>query len=160
MFGNGCRLHVSSADGSYQTVLKILSAATRTVFAAPVELTLLPALDRVGHRSVGRSPGGGSTCRRPGNRISRFKALRAETAKLRLRLPAKERLTELVAWHPTLGVNGKRNLEGIPPAGATELSLLPPAPQRIRVVDVDGKPIGGLELGVSCPHGGFGLDRR
>ena len=35
VFGNGCRLHVSSADGSYQTVLKVRSVATRTVLSDP-----------------------------------------------------------------------------------------------------------------------------
>jgi hypothetical protein len=69
--------------------------------------------------------------------------------KVRLRLPAKVRLSELVAWHPTQGAIGIRDLENRPREGTTELSLLPPAPQTIHVVDLDGHGIGGLELGVS-----------
>ncbi len=44
---------------------------------------------------------------------------------------------------------GKRDLENHPREGTTELSLLPPAPHTIHVVDVDGHGIGGVELGVS-----------
>ena len=36
VFGNGCRLHASSADGSYQTVLKVRSVATRNRACEPL----------------------------------------------------------------------------------------------------------------------------
>ncbi len=69
VFGYGCCLHVSSADGSYQTVLKVRTVAARTVFAAPLELTLLPALHHeVTVLSEGRA-GGRSAGRRLGNRF-------------------------------------------------------------------------------------------
>ena len=66
-----------------------------------------------------------------------------------LKLPAKARLSEVVAWHDSLGVMGKRDLDKHAREGTTELSLLAPAPHKIRVVDVSGRGIGGLELGVS-----------
>ena len=148
MFGNGCRLHASSADGSYQTVLKVRSVATRTALAAPLELTLLPALHHgVTVLSEGR-PVAGAQVAALGLDFQ-VQGVTGQDGKVRLRLPAKERLSELVAWHPTLGVSGKQDLEDRPREGATELSLLPPAPLTIHVVDVDGKPVGGLELGVS-----------
>ena len=96
----------------------------------------------------------------PWEPISRFKVSRAKTAKCGFRLPAKERLSELVAWHPTLGATGKRDLENRPREGTTELSLLPPAPHTIHVVDVDGHGIGGVELGVSVHPEDSRLDRR
>src|SRR4029079_12895998 len=44
MFGNGCNLHASSADGRHQTVTRVPSIAARTVFTTPLEVTLAPAL--------------------------------------------------------------------------------------------------------------------
>ena len=148
VFGNGCRLHVSSADGSYQAVLNVPSVATRTVFASPLELKLLPALThRVTVLSQGR-PVAGAQVAAVGTDFH-VHGVTGQDGKARLRLPAKERLSELVAWHPTLGAAGKRDLENRPREGTTELSLVPPAPQTIHVVDMDGHGIGGVELGVS-----------
>ena len=118
------------------------------MFAAPLELTLLPALHHeVTVLSEGRPVAGAQVA--AWEPISRFKGVTGQDGKVRLRLPAKERLSELVAWHPTLGASGKRDLENRPREGTTELSLLPPAPHTIHVVDVDGHGIGGVELGVS-----------
>ena len=148
MFGNGGRLHLTSADGSLQAVLKVSSLATRTVFAVPLELTLLPALNhQVTVLAEGRPV--------PGAHVAALGAdfqvegVTGQDGKARLKLPAKDRLSELVAWHPTLGVSGKRDLADRPREGATELSLLPPAPHRVRVVDLDGKGVSGLELAIS-----------
>ena len=116
VFGNGCRLHVSSADGNYQTVLKILSTATRTVFAAPVGLTLLPALDRVVTVLSEGRPVAGAHVAALGTGFQ-VQGVTGRDGIARLRLPAKEKLTELVAWHPRLGVSGKRNLEVSLPRG-------------------------------------------
>ena len=44
VFGLACRLHASSADGKQQAMLVVPSAAVRTAFASPVELSLAPAL--------------------------------------------------------------------------------------------------------------------
>jgi RNA polymerase sigma factor (sigma-70 family) len=148
VFGFGCCLHVSSADGSYQTVLKVRTVAARTVFSAPLELTLLPALHHeVTVLSEGR-PVAGAQVAAMGIEFQ-VQGVTGQDGKVRLRLPAKEQLSELVAWHPTLGAMGKRDLENHPREGTTELSLLPPAPHTIHVVDVDGRGIGGVELGVS-----------
>jgi hypothetical protein len=148
MFELGGRLHLSSANGSYQTVLNVPSVATRTVFASPLELTLLPALNHaVTVLSEGR-PVMGAHVAAVGTDFH-VQGVTGADGKVRLRLPAKVRLSELVAWHPTQGAIGIRDLENRPREGTTELSLLPPAPQTIHVVDLDGHGIGGLELGVS-----------
>ncbi len=148
MFGNGGRLHVTSADGTLQAVLKVSSLATRTEFAAPLELTLLPALNhQVTVLAEGRPVAGAHVAALGAD--FQVDGVTGRDGKARLKLPAKDRLTELVAWHPTLGVNGKRDLADRPREGATELSLLPPAPHRVRVVDLDGKGVSGLELAIS-----------
>ena len=148
VFQGGGRLHVSSPDGSFQAVLNVPSVATRTVFASPLELTLSPALThRVTVLSQGR-PAAGALVAATATGFH-VQGVTGQDGKVRLRLPAKERLSELVAWHPTLGTIGKRALENRPREGTTELSLLPTAPHTIHVVDVDGRGIGGVELGVS-----------
>jgi hypothetical protein len=148
VFGNGGRLHVSSADGSFQALLKVSSVATRTIFASPLELTLLPALThRVTVLSAGRPVAGAHVAAVVAN--FQIEGVTSQDGKTPLKLPAKERVSELVAWHPTLGVSGKRYRDGGPREGTTELSLLPPAPHRVHVVDVDGKGVSGLELAIS-----------
>ncbi len=62
--------------------------------------------------------------------------------------PPLDPLQELVAWHAERGVRGVEGLDARPPQEKIELSLIPPEPLRIRVIDPDGKPIGGEELGV------------
>ena len=134
VFGNGCRLHASSADGSFQTVLKVSSVATRTVFASPLELTLLPVVDhQVTVLAEGR-PVAGAQVAASGIDFQ-VQGVTGPDGKVRLRLPAKERISELAAWHATLGVSGKQELEDRPLEGTTQLSLLPPAPHTIRVID-------------------------
>ena len=148
VFGNGCRLHASSADGSDQTVLTVRSGVTRSALAAPLELSLLPAVaHRVTVLSQGR-PVAGAHVVALGLDFE-VQGVTGQDGTLRLLLPANERLSELVAWHPTLGVNGKHDLADRPRKWATELSLLPSGPLRIRAVDALGKPVGGLELGAS-----------
>jgi len=150
VFEDGGRLHVSSADGSYQAVLKVPSVATRTVFASSLELKLLPALThQVTVLSQGR-PAARAHVAAVGNRADFLvQGVTGEDGKVRLRLPVEEPLSELVAWHPTLGATGKRDLKNRPLERTTELSLMPPGPHTIHVIDVDGHGIGGLELGVS-----------
>ena len=145
--GGGC-LHISSPDGSYQTIFHVPAVATRTVFADSLELTLLPALSHTVTVLSDRRPAEGVQVAALGTRFH-VQGRTGRNGKVRLRLPANERLNELVAWHPTLGTTGKRDLDTLPAEAAAELSLIPPAPHTIRVVDLNGKGIGGLELGVS-----------
>jgi RNA polymerase sigma factor (sigma-70 family) len=148
LFGNGCRLHVTSADERYQTVGKVRSTATRTELSVPLELTVVPALHHeVTILSQGR-PAAGAQVVAAGIDF-RVQGVTGQDGKVAFRVPARERISELAAWHPTLGVGGKRDLEAGLREGTTELSLLPPAPHKIRVVDTLDKPVGGLELAVS-----------
>ena len=133
--------------GSHQTTLVVPSVAVRTAFASPVEMTLSPALTHeVTILSDGR-PVEDAHVAALGTDFE-VHGLSDQDGKVELRLPARGRLQELVAWHPKLGVNGVRDLEKGLPRDTTRLSLLAPGPHRVRVVDLDGNPIDGLELGV------------
>jgi Thioredoxin-like len=150
MFGNGAQLYGRSADTNHQTTLIIPAMAVRSVSASatPVELKLTPAIK---HEILVLAEG------RPAEHAQvvasghafRVRGATGADGKLRLQLPASERLQELVAWHRKLGVAGVRGLEERAPEERTQLSLMPPGPLRIRVVDPDGDPVRGLELGVS-----------
>ncbi len=148
VFGNGCRLHVMSPDGRFQTVLKVRAVETRLTLAAPLEVTLLPALSHeVTVLSQGQ-PAAGARVAAIGTDFQ-VEGITGPDGKVRLRVPAKERITEVVAWHPTLGVFGKQNLDERAPEGATELSLLAPAPHTIRVIDERGNSVGNLDIELS-----------
>jgi hypothetical protein len=157
VFGNGCSLHAASADASAQTVHTVASVATRTRFVEPLELTLVPALaHEVTVLSRGNPVSGAHVAAEgPGYEVQ---GVTGADGKAQLLLPATPRLNTLAAWHPTLGIGGMRDHDQgararptpLSQARTTELSLLPPAPLKIRVLEVDGRPVGGLTLGVSA----------
>ena len=148
VFGNGGSLHAKSADEKYQTILWVPAGAARTAFASPVELRLSSSIThRIAVMSEGRPvPGAQVAVSGAGFRVL---GVSGRDGKLQLELPANGRISKLVAWHPDLGVNGVVRLDNRPPQNPTQLSLLPPGPHKICVVDIGGKAIGGLELGVS-----------
>lgn len=147
IFENCARLHASSADGKHQTTLMVSSAAARTSFASGVDLSLSPALTHEVIVLSGGRPVEGARVAATGQQF-KVCGVTGRDGKVKLQLPATERLTTLVAWHPELGVNGADNLNKLPPTDTTNLALLPPAPHTIRVIDPDGKPVGGLELNI------------
>jgi hypothetical protein len=148
ILGNGAQLHARSADGSLQTTLQVPSVAVRTAFSSPIRLTLAPALT---HEVTVLSDGRPVKEARVVALGTAFKVhgITSVDGKVRLLLPATERLETLVAWHRELGVSGVRNLDDHPPQDTTRLSLLAPRPHRIHAVDLDGKGIRDLELGVN-----------
>jgi hypothetical protein len=149
LFGNGARLHASSADGDQQATRLLGSDAVRSVVAAgPIVLKLAPASRRaVMVRAEGR-PVEGAIVDASGTAF-RVRVRSGPDGKAHLRLPADAKLEELVAWHPTLGVQGARDLDSASARDRGLLSLMPPAPLTIRVVDPEGKPVSGMSLGVS-----------
>ncbi len=148
VFGNGALLHARSAAGDYQTTRIISAVDVRAVAATPIELTLAPAIRHEVVVLAGGRPVEGAQV--VGSGISfNVHGVTDPDGKVRLRLPAQERLQELLAWHGTLGVRGTRKLDTRPAQERTALSLIPAGPLTVRVVDPDGHPIAGLELGVS-----------
>jgi len=150
MFGNGARLYARSADTNHQTTLITPAMAVRSVSvsATPVELTLTPAIKHEVLVLAEGRPAESAQVVASGHAFQ-VRGVCGADGKLRLQLPASEPLHELVAWHRELGVGGVRELDEHAPAERTQLSLMPPGPLLIRVVDPDGGPVRGLELGVN-----------
>ncbi len=119
-----------------------------SVSATPVELTLTPAIKHEVFVLAEGRPAESVQVVASGHAFQ-VRGVTEADGKLRLQLPVSDRLQELVAWHPELGVGGVSELDEHAPAERTQLSLMPPGPLKIRVVDPDGGPVRGLELGVS-----------
>jgi RNA polymerase sigma factor (sigma-70 family) len=150
VFGEGCRLHISSADGSHQAVLPIPSVVSRVLSESALEVTLLPAISSVVTVLSKGLPVAGAHVVAVGTAFEfQVDGITGLDGKVRLRIPAKARLRNLFAWHPTLGVGGTTGSQDRVPDATTELSLLPPSPHKVRILDTDGHPMVGLELGVS-----------
>ena len=162
VFGNGVRIHASSADGKLQTMLVLSSGAARTDFAAPVKVSpnefevktppiavlLAPALTHDVIVASDGQPVEGARVVGGGQRFS-VRGVTGPDGRATLQFPVGEQLRTLVAWHAKLGVNGVRSLEGLAAGGTTTLGLKPPRPLAIRVVDGHGKAVGGMNLDVS-----------
>jgi hypothetical protein len=148
MFGNGAHLYARSADGTHQTTLRISSLAARSASATPVELTLAPAVNHEVVVLADGRPVEGAHVVASGMEFHVHGVTGAD-GQLKLRLPARGRLQEVVAWHRRMGVSGARELEARPASDKTELTLSPPGPLWIRVVDPDDHPVPDLELAIS-----------
>ena len=146
VFGNGAFLHATTADGALQASRMIPAAAVRS--ASPIALTLAPSIPHeITVLSDDRpTPGVHVAARGIAFRVD---GLTGEDGKVVLRFPEGEQLEGMVAWHPELGVDGVYNLGGGPPPASTQMALHPTRPHQILVVDPDGNPVEGLELGVS-----------
>jgi hypothetical protein len=148
IFGNGAQLHARSADGKHQTTLRVSAIAVRASPAAPVELTLVPAVEHEVTVVAEGRPVDGARVAASGI-VSTIHGVTGSDGKVLLLLPANDPIRDMVAWHPTLGVGGRGDRAGLTAQNATQLSLLPPTPLKIQVVDPAGNPVSGLELGAS-----------
>lgn len=148
MFGNGARLHASSADGKQQIVRFTAAGAARKTFETPIELALAPAESRKVTVISAGSPAAGVHVVAVGNDFH-SEGLTGADGEVILFIPARQRLREVVAWHPKLGVDGTSATDAAPIQNATTLSLRAPAPYTIRLVDAAGAAIAGVEFGVS-----------
>ncbi len=148
------QLHARSADGTYQTTLRISAVAVRKSSTAPLELTLVPAVEHEVTVVAEARPVEGAHVAASGMVSTTFGVTRPD-GKVRLLLPPNDPLRDLDAWHPDLGVGGLGRQASRTTQNATQLTLLPPSPLRIRVVDPAGKPVSGLELGASFANEGY-----
>ncbi len=148
VFALGCRLLAISADGTHQARLVVSSAAARTAFASPVEMSLAPAqTHEVTVLSDGRPVEGAHVI--AGGQSSRVRGVTDRHGKANLWFPASEGVGWLFAWHRDLGVGIAWGWGNRPFPNTTRLELLPPGALTVRVIDLDGKAIGGLDLDVS-----------
>jgi hypothetical protein len=144
-FLDDVRLHARSADGAQQTTRLIPVWDVRSVAAAPIELKLEPAIAFDVTVVADRRPVEGASVGALGM-ASRVQGRTDRDGKVRLLLPASDRIVGLVGWHAKLGVNGNQYADGLPANRAARLVLLPPAPLRIRAVDPEGRPVRRLKL--------------
>ncbi|MGQ0636872.1 MAG: M56 family metallopeptidase [Planctomycetaceae bacterium] len=145
-FGYVFRLHALSADGRQQTARILAAGSVRAAAASGITLTLQPAVPyEVSVTAEGKPMAGAQVVAR-GFEYQVSGTTDAQ-GKVQLLHPANLPIRELVAWHPTAGVAGMRNLEeGFP--GNAAISLKPPTPHTIRVMDPLGDPVAGVELAI------------
>ncbi len=149
-FFHDARVQARSADGKFQTTFRLPPAAARRTLAEPIELKLSPARSHVVTVTADGQPVADAQVAAVG--IGTLYIVHGATdtnGVARLLIPATEQLDALVAWHPKLGVAGKRGLSDAEPTAATELSIFKPAPHTIRVVDATGKPVPDVLLTAS-----------
>lgn len=153
MLGNGGHLHARTVDGTDQAIWQIPSFAARSALAAPLVIKLSPAIAHVVTVESAGRPVAGAEVVAKGFEF-KVHGVTGQDGRVHLRLPAQGQLDEVVAWHPVLGVIGVQDLKARPATTSTQLTLIPPGPHEIRVVDVDGKPVAGLDLSVNIhPEG-------
>jgi hypothetical protein len=148
VFGSGVRLQATSSDGSLIATWLISAVATRNALASPIELTLKPAKAHNVMVIADGKPAAGAIVSAVGHPFQ-VEASTDEHGKAVLQIPADREVTQLVAWHPQLGVDGVRSTDDRPNVDFSQLTLRAPASHTIRVVDVAGNGVEDVELGVS-----------
>jgi hypothetical protein len=152
-FDIGASLNARTEDGRLLASLHVAREQARTTFARPVELRLAPGREQVVSVTFQDKPLAGATV--VASDTANFKATAQSDGhgQARLRMPAGEKLRNVVAWHPSFGAGGKMfgpQDEEPPASGPLALTIVPAQPYRIRVVDGQGQPVPDLELAVSC----------
>ena len=155
VFFNGVRVYARSADGKHQSVWQSESPDTRNLLSKPISIELAPAASHTVTVLRDAKPVGKATVMGEGtNFVTQTKTDSTGVAKLLY--PANAELDELVAWHSTLGVNGIRNSDNDYRKRETQvegdsstISLRPPAPLTIRLLDQNEDPVPGIKMGVS-----------
>jgi hypothetical protein len=108
VFGNGAPLHARSADGNHQAIRIIPAGAARSVSSDPIELTLAPAISHEVVVLADGRPAEGAHVVASGFGFE-VQGVTFPDGRVRLQLPAPERLRKLTAWHRRLGVQGSRS---------------------------------------------------
>lgn len=149
LVGHGCQLYARSADDAEQAVLVFSGGEARTRFARPVEFKLAPAVEKsITVSSAVGDPVAGAQVVAEGKSY-RTTAVTGPDGIARVKVPAGDRLQAVTAWHPTLGAAGQRDRKKGLEGDAFQLALLPTARHTVRLLAVDGRPLAGLEVGVS-----------
>jgi hypothetical protein len=148
VFGNTARLHARSADGALQATRMISSDAVRAASESELQMTLAPAVDHEILVLAEGHPVEGAEVVAWGDPF-RVRSATGKDGRVVLRIPAGDRIGQVIAWHPQHGLRAWSDLEVGPPTTRTELILHAPAPFLVRVLDPDDRPIPNLELGVN-----------
>jgi hypothetical protein len=153
-FSFDCRLHARSADERHQATMFVPAILARTYLAKPVELKLIPAREFVVAVFSADKPVEDAFSLVDGGIYKISKRTNAEGI-ARFWIPTDEKLRSVVAWEPKLGVAGIVNDSTGILEEKTQLTLNPPHPHVVRVLDENGRPVPNLRVGV-----GVGLSGR
>ena len=147
VFGNGSRLFAHTPDGTLQVARMTPADAARVDLAAPVELKLAPAAaHELTVRAEGKPVEGAEVVM--AGQYFNVSGLSDREGRVLLHCPTGETITHVVAWHPALGVGGVRQNEDGRRRTTSRVVLLPPKPLKVRVVDLQGRGVPALEIGV------------
>ena len=147
-FSNGARLYARTADGQYQAATVIPAAALRSALASNVNLNLLPANTHEVTVLSNDSPVKGAQIAVTGPSFH-VHGNSDKEGQCRFLLPANEPIEAIVAWHPTLGVDGIGGVRHGIDTDAIRLTLREPAPHTVCVIDRNENPVSGQKIGVN-----------
>jgi hypothetical protein len=147
VFGGTVKIQARSPDGAHQAAKIVPASEVRFTATRPIELTLLPAASHEVTVLSRGQPVEGARLVAVGP-MFRAGGVTDKDGKCRIRFPAGQKLDDLAAWYPELGVARRSDREGGIPEPATSLTLLEPAPYTIRVVDPDDQPVSGERIGM------------
>ena len=146
-FGFDCRLLAGARMRHARRPCEFLHSMSHGT-SRPIELKLTPTHEHMVSVTAADKPVANAHVV-AGDLGYKVHGVTAADGTVKLLIPSEEKLQFLTAWHPELGVAGKRDRgKGIPDS-TSKLSLLTPTTHTIRVVDGDGKTVPDLELGVS-----------
>jgi hypothetical protein len=145
------RLHAHTTDFAHQAVLQVPVDLARRRFAKSLEIKLAPATPHIVTVLRDGKPVAGAHVAASSWFDYRIEGRTGNDGTAKLFVPsAGALLYRIDAWHPELGIGSKERLSGDKASGATEVSLLAPAPYRIRVLDASNQPVPVLRIGVSA----------
>lgn len=149
VFGSGVRLQATSPDGGHIATLSISAPAARKASASPIELKLKPAKAHTVGVTADGKPVAGVIVSAVGHTFQ-VESSTDELGRAVLQIPSDNELTQLVAWHPQLGVDGVRRGDSLQYVDFSRLALRAPTNHVIRVVDTEGKAVKDIELQASA----------
>jgi RNA polymerase sigma factor (sigma-70 family) len=145
VFGNGVRLAARSTDGALQATRLVPADSARDLLAAPIEVRLMPAITHELTVVGTHGPVANALVVAVGDNF-KARGVTGTDGKVRLQYPASEKIDRLVAWHPDQGVGGFLQRDASRSRPMDRLTLRPPGPHRVRIVDPAGRPVAGLEV--------------
>jgi hypothetical protein len=158
---SGLRLHALTLDEHNQAVVFIPEDAVRSHLTQPLTISLQPAKPHQVVVNARGQPVKGARVSMAG-KMTGYSSLQAgltgANGTATIWLPAGEPMLSVVAWHPehgvagtTHGVNGTVDWGPDDKYAKTELSLLPPSPYVVRVLDSEGRPVAGRAITTNFP---------
>jgi hypothetical protein len=148
---SGLRLHVMSPDAHDQAVLFVPEEAVRSFLSQPLTIVLQPAKRHWIEVTAKGRPVEGARVSIAG-KVSGYASLQTGVTdadgKAVVWFPNGEEKISIVAWHPQHGVAGIAGQQ-LAEISYSELSLSPPGPHLVRVLDNEDRPVAGRTIAAS-----------